>query len=154
MKHPKIIPGRRGLPATSNIPWSATAELEKRKSITGLFVALCMAIVTALTFFLIRMWLDGALFAGATIPVYLTLQRERRILYAMILNRPRDTSGLTQWTQHSPIASAGVLDCSCGRRFVLVKPENFFKGTGRFSAVCECGRGHFTQLSTPLRVVQ
>lgn len=73
------------------------------------------------------------------------LQRHRRKLYAMLLNKPRDISSLTQWTEH-PFAGWAVEQwqffCACGR-LVDLGTASYFKSTKRFSLVCECGRGHF-----------
>jgi hypothetical protein len=146
MKHPTIIAGHHGLPPTSNIPWSATAEARQRREVLLYFSVMLITAATGLFLFLFRLWIPGAICFIVTIPIIFIVHDVRRQLYAMLLNKPRSTQGLTQWTEHAQPASDDPLAlqyvCRCGR-LVNMALAPYFPATYRFSVICECGVGHF-----------
>src|SRR5271157_3224866 len=101
MRHPQIHAGRGGLPRTSNVPWSA--DEEKYQRIYVWIDCLFMWILAAFTIYSIATrvpwWFVGMCCAFVWV-AFLPLRRDRRILYAMLLNKPRSLEGLTQWTEH------------------------------------------------------
>lgn len=151
MKHPEIIPGRNGLPPTSNIPWSADEERLLRFLVLSNFLFMWISLifggVGAWVFRRVALFPFLFVFSIAGIFFFIRLQRFRRMLYAMLLNKPRDTQGLTQWTEHPwaggrSLGDASKVSCDCGRSIDLLAAP-YFKDTRRFSCVCDCGRGHF-----------
>lgn len=149
MKHPQIIPGRGGLPATSNVPWSAADESTQRALVLLDFIFMWLGIALAIIFSWVLRY-GGiipslVLFGGWSSLCFIRLQRKRRKLYAMLLNKPRATDNLTQWTQHHwsgwDVEQRQFI-CECGR-LVDLSVATFFKDSRRFACVCECGRGHF-----------
>ena len=145
MNHPKIIAGRHGLPPTSNIPWSATVELQHRREVLLYFSVMCITAAVGLFLFLFRLWIPGAICLTVTIPIFFILLDVRRHLLAMLLNRPRSTQGLTQWTEHRWTGwevEARQFICECGR-LVDLSVTPFYPDSNRYAKVCECGRGHF-----------
>ena len=152
MNHPRIIAGRHGLPPTSNIPWSAAAELQHRREVLLYFSVMCITAAVGLFLFLFRLWIPGAICLIVAVPMFFIMRDLRRHLYAMLLNKPRSVEGLTQWIEHIlPILTftqdreAYKLICRCGRLVDMLSAE-YFKDTRRFSVVCECGLGHFMAL--------
>jgi len=146
MNHPKIIAGRHGLPPTSNIPWSAAGERELRRQLLFYFVAAWACFLGSATLFFIRDWLAGTVCGVACGVTAFAVSDLRRMLRAMLLNKPRTTEGLTQWVQH-PWSDDSRPDvfrfiCLCGR-LVDMTHAQWFSATSRFSMVCECGLGHF-----------
>lgn len=145
MKHPTILPGRAGLPPTSNIPWSAADEKMQRTLVLWDFIAMWTLFAITIVVLSLTRWILAPIPAIGVVLFFWHLQRDRRKLYAMLLNKPRDVSNLTQWTEHRWRGWA-VLDrqffCACGR-MVDLSTAGYFKSTSRFSMVCECGRGHF-----------
>lgn len=145
MRHPVILPGRKGLPPTSDLPWSANAEKSARANVVFWFIVMWCFIVSAGIVAWYRVWIIAIIALGAAIASYTVLAERRRRLYAMLLNRPRDISQITQWTEHPwPGWSPDQMEffCLCGRA-VNMATAPYFKETKRFSRVCECGRGHF-----------
>ncbi len=145
MNHPKIIAGRHGLPPTSNIPWSVAGQRELRRQVVFYFVFAWACFLGAGALFLRHDWLAGTVCAvGCGITAF-AVSDLRRMLYAMLLNKPRAAEGLTQWTEHSLLAAPAV-HCPCGEKHDLIRQQNFFAETKRYSVVCKCGRGHFVQM--------
>jgi hypothetical protein len=154
MNHPKIIAGRHGLPPTSNIPWSAAAELQHRREVLLYFSVICITAAVGLFLFLFRLWIPGAICLIVAVPMFFIMQDLRRHLYAMLLNKPRSVEGLTQWIEHIILPftqdrEAYKFICHCGRLVDMLSAE-YFKDTRRFSVVCECGLGHFMALPPTL----
>lgn len=145
MNHPKIIAGRHGLPATSNIPWSIAGELELRRQILFYFVGAWGLFLGAGVLFMIRDWLAGTVCTVCCGIAAFAVSDLRRMLHAMLLNKPRTSEGLTQWSEHSLLCAPAV-HCPCGEKHDLIQPGNYFGETKRFSVVCKCGRGHFCQM--------
>lgn len=147
MNHPKIIAGRHGLPATSNIPWSVGGELELRRQVLFYFIGAWGLFLGAGVLFFRRDWLAGVVCLVAFCWAAFAVGDLRRMLYAMLLNKPRTTQGLTEWIQHlEPLHTvdpeAFQFVCRCGRLVDLYLAP-YFKESSRFSVICECGIGHF-----------
>jgi hypothetical protein len=147
MNHPKIIAGRHGLPPTSNIPWSADGERELRRQLLFYFVGAWACALGSATLFFIRDWLAGMVCGVCCGIAAFAVSDLRRMLYAMLLNKPRTTEGLTQWVehakpQHTVDPEAFQFVCGCGR-LVDMYLAPYFKDSARYSVICECGRGHF-----------
>jgi hypothetical protein len=154
MNHPKIIAGRHGLPPTSNIPWSIAGELELRRQILFYFVSAWGFFLGTGALGLRHDWLAAVVCGVACGTAAFAVSDLRRMLYAMLLNKPRSTEGLTQWIEHArpdvppphvPAAvdhDAYLFLCRCGR-LVDMALAPYFKDSGRFSVICECGIGHF-----------
>jgi hypothetical protein len=149
MNHPKIIAGRHGLPPTSNIPWSVAGELELRRQILFYFMGAWGLLLGAGTLFFIRDWLAGMVCGVCCGIAAFAVSDLRRMLSAMLLNKPRTTDGLTVWIEHIvPLTQdreAFRYLCRCGRLIDMLSAQ-YFKDTRRFSVVCECGLGHFMAL--------
>jgi hypothetical protein len=152
MKHPRILPGRGGLPATSNVPWSQEQETNLRGLVLINFIAFWVMVLMDSYFVVlyrhrgIRTIIYGLVMMAVSVGLtFGSLQDRRRKLYAMLLNKPRDTQALTQWTEHTFPGweiEKWTFVCQCGRD-VDMHTAQYFKATKRFSRVCECGRGHF-----------
>ena len=154
MKHPQIRAGHGGLPPTSNVPWSQVDE-DHLHLVFGLdFVFLWVYLATGIGFcYLMHLYQHSIvseilLFGGMMIWQFVRLRRTSQKLHAMLLNKPRSTEGLTQWSQHS-FPRINPLDpdsyrffCLCGRLVDFTRAE-FFQSTRRYALVCQCGRGHF-----------
>jgi hypothetical protein len=156
MNHPKIIAGRHGLPPTSNIPWSAEDESTQRWIVLTDFIFMWIALALGIAWiFIVRpkdVLMAIILWTGCAGFLFLKLRTDRRKLYAMLLNKPRDLQGLTLWISHPNTPASYVITCPCGRTMTLVNGDCYFPSTRRFSRVCECGRGHFVQVGTPVLV--
>jgi len=159
MKHPKIIPGRQGLPPSSNVPWSARAERIYRRNVLINFLTMWFVIGMMIFDWIAKrnFWpgvVAEALMTVVVLFVFSVLQKNRQTLYAMLLNKPRTPEGLTQWIEHpwtyDPDPDALRFLCRCGR-LMDMNAAPFFKETKRWSMVCECGRGHFIVLKTQVR---
>jgi hypothetical protein len=146
MRHPRIFPGRQGLPATSNIPWNAHRERTQRRDLLFMFLVMWAFIGLAGIAIWHRDWIFAVMFLCCVGLSFAVLQQERRKLYAMLLNKPRSVVCLTMWTEHPwpPLSSEEQIQyfCQCGR-LVDMDSAPYFKDTKRFSRICECGRGHF-----------
>jgi hypothetical protein len=152
MKHPKILAGRGGLPPTSNIPWSAEREHLQRRYILLLFIMMWLFLaLTGLGIYL-QQWPGAIITALFSCALFFKLQKERRQLYAILLNKPRDTRQLTRWIQHKWrgwLVEDRLFVCECDRD-VHLESASYFKDSNRYAMVCECGIGHF-QVPPPLK---
>lgn len=150
MRHPTILPGRQGLPPTSNVPWSALEEKLQRRTVILDFLLMWMFFLLSIGWILwgTLRWPSlvlGGVLAGLVTLMFMVLRRDRRQLYAMLLNKPRDISALTTWVEHpwTGIDYEGrEYFCKCGRLVELWKAQ-YFRSSRRYSMVCECGIGHF-----------
>jgi hypothetical protein len=145
MKHPTILPGRQGLPPTSNVPWSAFLEKHARVAIVFFFVMFWAGVVMVISGLWLHIWSGSIAMAIFSVAMYCLLSIYRRELYAMLLNKPRDIANLTQWTEHrwrGWTTEDRQFFCACGR-MVDLSAASYFKSTSRYAMVCECGAGHF-----------
>jgi hypothetical protein len=145
MKHPYIRQNGNGLPPTSDIPWSEQGEKYERFNVWFCWSVLWGFIALFLVCLLRHLWVFSIVQVVGAIFFTIRLVQHRARYFAMRLNRPRDTTHLTQWTQHPWLGWEIVRRqflCECGREIDLSR-ATYFKDTQRFSAVCECGRGHF-----------
>ena len=151
MKHPKITPGRGGLPPTSNVPWNTRRERQQRGCVIFSFITMWACAGLCLWGMVDRAWIAAAFMAACAVFWYFLLERERQYLHAMLLNRPRTVQGLTQWIEH-PWSNEGnpIYTCECGRLVDMATAE-YFPQTTRWARVCECGYGHFIGPSLRMR---
>jgi hypothetical protein len=145
MKHPHIRQSGNGLPPTSDIPWSEEGEKFERFMVVFHWIGLWMFVIVSVPLFYKRFWPVLVLNIAGVVFFAVRLVRHRAIYIAMRLNRPRDTTHLTQWIQHPWLGWEIVRRqflCDCGHEIDLSR-ATYFKDTQRFSMVCDCGRGHF-----------
>lgn len=146
MKHPTILPGRQGLPPTSNVPWSALEEKRQRRNVILDFLLMWMFVAISIGWiFWGTVWWPCLVWGGLVGWMFSVLRIDRRKLYAMLLNKPRDISALTTWMEHPWTGmdhEGREYFCKCGRLVELWKAK-YFRDSRRYSMVCECGIGHF-----------
>jgi len=150
MKHPKVIPGRGGLPATSNVPWSAAGERVYRKIVLISFLVMWLPLLMVIFVLFHKKSVLAGILATFGLLLLFTFNLWRFLvnrgnLRAMLMNKPRSIEGLTPWTEHpwkdgDPDAFRFICDCG---RFLDMNDAEFFKASKRWSVVCSCGRGHF-----------
>jgi hypothetical protein len=131
-------------PEPKSVPWSAEAEKHFRGWITVWWIFFWIEVVIVIGCVIESIYIAALGFTILAAVALIALLHCTGKLYAMMENKPRSGAPLTKYTW-LPAYAFNVLCPDCGR---IVEIDQWMDnpidaGGGRFSKVCECGRGYY-----------
>jgi len=136
------------------VPWSAYDDLWLRRTIYFDFFAMLIFVVLGSASAALRFWGPMSIFFIAAALFFFDQSIQLGKYNAMLRNKPRSVSGLTEWVQLRPWQTE--ICCACGT-IVHIDGAPWFPnpvdpGGGRYSIVCPCGIGYYKLKETVTRL--